>query len=95
MNKHEQLSVFAGLAVVKILLVMFAVTVFLAGCAQDVPPSKLAGPPKHLMAPPKKFPPVNEGDDAVAKLAQAAELHNRESRCLRGLQGYVKTIRKE
>lgn len=67
----------------------------LGGCASDVPPAKLDGPPKYLMDPPKKFPSLNEGDDALEKLAQAAELHNREARRIRGLQGYIKTVRKE
>lgn len=95
MDHRDTLSVYAGLAVIKILLVTIAVTVFLAGCASDVPPSKLAGPPKYLMSAPKSFPAMNDGDDAVAKLAEAAETHNRNARKIRGLQGYIKTVRKE
>lgn len=93
--KQETLSIFAGLAVIKLLLVFIAVTVFLAGCAPDPTPDKLIGPPKYLMAPPKPFPTMKDGDDAVAKLAEAAEAHNRNARKIRGLQGYIKTVRKE
>lgn len=94
--KQETLSIFAGLAVIKLLLVFIALTVFLAGCSGNpVPPSKLEGPPPRLMLPPKKFPTLNAGDDAVQKLAEAAELHNREARRMRGLQQYVRKVRGE
>jgi hypothetical protein len=93
--RQETLSIFAGLAVIKLLLVVIAVTVFLAGCAPTPTPDKLVGPPKSLMSAPKPFPTMKDGDDAVAKLAEAAEAHNRNARKIRGLQGYIKTVRKE
>jgi hypothetical protein len=91
----ETLRVYAGLGVVKITLIMMAIAVFMAGCASDVPPAKLNPPPGYLMTPPKAFPPIKEGDDAAQKLAEAAEAHNRNARKIRGLQGYIKTSRKE
>ena len=95
MKNSETLSIYAGLGFIKLLFIALAVLVFLAGCAPDPTPDKLAGPPKYLMTSPKPFPTIKDGDDAVAKLAEAAETHNRNARKIRGLQGYIKTVRKE
>lgn len=95
MKNPETLSIYAGLGVFKFLMVLLVVAVFLAGCAPDPTPDKLAGPPKYLMTAPKPFPTMKDGDDAVAKLAESAEIHNRNARKIRGLQGYIKTVRKE
>jgi hypothetical protein len=81
--------------VIKLVFLIIALTVFLGGCAPDPTPDKLVGPPKYLMTAPKPFPSLNEGDDAAQKLAEAAEVHNRNARKIRGLQGYIKTVRKE
>jgi hypothetical protein len=94
-SEREHLSILAGLGVIKLVFVIIALTVFFAGCAPDPTPDKLVGPPKYLMTAPKPFPTMKDGDDAVAKLAEAAEAHNRNARKIRGLQGYIKTVRKE
>lgn len=96
MRQREALSVLAGLGVIKLVFLVIALSIFLAGCAGDpVSGQKLAPPPKYLMAPPRAFPTLKPGDDAVQKLAEAAAVHNREARRIRGLQGYIKTVRKE
>jgi PBP1b-binding outer membrane lipoprotein LpoB len=94
-KQQETLSILAGLGVIKLVFLIIALTVFLGGCASDVPPAQLNPPPKYLMSPPAKFPTLKEGDDAAQKLAEAAEAHNRNARKIRGLQGYIKTSRKE
>jgi len=94
MRTDDNFQVFYGLAVIKIAVVVLCVTVFLAGCAGDPLAGKeIKPPPGYLMAPPKKFPALKEGDDAVRKLAEAAEVHNREARRIRGLQRYIRTVR--
>lgn len=94
--RRETLAVYAGLGVIKLLLVTVTIAVLLAGCSGGpVPPSQLTPPPKYLMSAAKPFPTMKDGDDAVAKLAEAAEAHNRNARKIRGLQGYIKTVRKE
>jgi len=93
---EDNLNAFVGLAIIKIAVVILCVTVFLAGCANDpLSGQQIKAPPGYLMAPPKKFPSLNEGDDAVRKLAEAAEVHNREARRIRGLQRYIRTVRKD
>ena len=95
-TQDETLRVYAGLGLVKVCLIVLAIGVFLAGCADsDVEPVKLTPPPKHLMSAPKPFPKLGPGDDAATKLVEAAEVHNRNARKIRGLQGYIKTSRKE
>jgi hypothetical protein len=75
-------------------ITLFAIIAGLGGCstpsAQGISP-----PPAYLMDPPRKFPRVRKGDDAVTKLAEAAEVSNRNQRQIKGLQGYIKKTRKE
>jgi hypothetical protein len=75
-------------------LVAGAVFLSLGGCAS--PGGKgVTPPPGYLMQPARRFPKVKGGDDAKVRLAQAAEVHNRNARKIKGLQQYIKTSRKE
>lgn len=66
----------------------------LGGCAS--PTGKgITPPPEYLMKGPKRFPKVKGGDDAKVRLAEAAEVHNRNARKIRGLQEYIKASRQE
>jgi len=72
----------------------FAIVVSLGGCAS--PGGKgVTPPPDYLMQPARRFPKVKGGDDAKVRLAQAAEVHNRNARKIKGLQQYIKTSRQE
>jgi len=73
------------------LLIMVAA---LGGCATPTGPG-VSPPPDYLMRPARKFPRVRKGDDAVTKLAEAAEVNNRNRRQINGLQGYIRKTRKE
>ena len=68
----------------------------LAGCGGPAPPSpELQAPPAYLMNKHMAFPVIKAGDDPVIKLAQAAEVHTRNVRKIRGLQSYIRLIRRE
>lgn len=94
--QKEDITVLAGLGLCKAMLLIVLAGLMLAGCAKDpVAGPEITPPPKYLMQSPKPFPALKPGDDAVVKLAEAAEVHNREARRLRGLQGYVRKVRGE
>ncbi len=68
------------------------IAISLAGCAGPV--TDVAPPAAHLMRPADPFPLVRPGDDALVVLAEAAASHNRNARKIRGLQKYIKLLRK-
>lgn len=73
---------------------IFAIAVSMGGCAS--PTGKgITPPPEYLMQGPRRFPKVKGGDDAKVRLAEAAEVHNRNARKIRGLQDYIKASRQE
>ena len=93
---REEVSILAGLGLFKMLLLAVLLAVVLSGCGKEpVAGPEITPPPKYLMQSPKPFPALKPGDDAVVKLAEAAEVHNREARRMRGLQGYVRKVRGE
>ena len=66
----------------------------LAGCTGGPAPVKMAGPVDYLMAPPVPFPSVSAGADMGVIVTEAAAAHNNNARKIRGLQRYIKTVRK-
>jgi len=74
------------------LLAALSAVVSLAGCGGPV--TEFAPPAAHLMRPADPFPLVRPGDDALVKLAEAAASHNKNARKIRGLQKYIKLLRK-
>ena len=77
---------------------IISLTLLLAACAKDPPPLKpsdLRGPDPALMQKPAELPDYKEGDaykDEAARLrAKVGDLTTQVD----GLQGYVKTIRKQ
>jgi hypothetical protein len=70
-----------------------AAAMVVGACAS--PGGGVTPPPDYLMKPAQRFPKVRGGDDAKVRLAQAAEVHNRNARKIRGLQQYIKTSRQE
>ena len=76
-------------------MVVFAIfATLLAGCTGGPVPTKMAGPADYLMSPPHPFPNVGPGADMGVIVTEAAAAHNHNARKIRGLQRYIKTVRK-
>lgn len=77
-----------------ILALILGMALLGGGCA-STSATGVTPPPDYLMKKPRSFPRLKRGDDARVKLAEAAEVHNREARRLKGLQEYVRKSRGE
>lgn len=76
---------------------LMAVLIGLGGCAwNSAPPSaELKDIPARYMQGPIAFPTVKPGDYPVDKLAEAAAVHATNVRTIKGLQQYVRLIRRQ
>lgn len=75
-----------------------ALMLLLAACAKDPPPLKpadLRGPDPALMQRPADLPDYKEGDDFKDENAKLRAKVGELTTQVDGLQGYVKTIRKQ
>jgi len=75
-------------------VLLLAIATSLSGCASPGG-GGVSPPPEYLMRPANRFPRVKGGDDAKVRLAEAAKVHNRNRRKIRGLQDYIKTSRRD
>jgi hypothetical protein len=66
----------------------------LAACTGGPTPMKMAGPADYLMTPPHPFPNVGPGSDMGVIVTEAAAAHNHNARKIKGLQRYIRTVRK-
>lgn len=73
---------------------LVAIATMMAGCGGGPVPTKMAGPADYLMTPPEPFPNVGPGSDMGVIVTEAAAAHNHNARKIRGLQRYIKTVRK-
>lgn len=73
-------------------IIVISCALSLAGCASAVNPSKLEGPAKVLMMPPKALPELKAGDDLVQRHADLRRQYSTETDKLRRLQRWVKTV---
>ena len=76
------------------LILLMALAVALGACGGTVPTNKVAGPADYLMSPPRPFPNVGPGSDMGVIVTEAAAAHNHNARKIRGLQKYIRTVRK-
>lgn len=75
-------------------ILLMALAVALGACGGGPVATKMAGPADYLMTPPHAFPRIEPGADMAAIVAEAASAHNHNARKIKGLQRYIRTIRK-